>query len=295
MQSAAAAPFEFQVRPPWNDEWLRVREFIPGAFESGSPAHVVIAVQGPLERIVAGAAILRPTKLARPSALVWRIAGKRYRTRKLLLGLFGEAARLHREDEPRSRLRLNVMIDENSEEAGALRELGFSVEAAHDVYEISAPALWERIEPLHRRLTSRGLIPPNCKLAHLTQERLGEAGNLMSRFLPNDDSPFAETSEGFRMEHSYVLLVDDVVKGLLLCRNSGEVSHIGAVLVMRDLQGGYGWANFVLHYESLREGIEYGVKTLRFTADPALHPNTVGFAVSWGAIRVGAKVRFFLD
>jgi hypothetical protein len=148
---------------------------------------------------------------------------------------------------------------------------------------------------LHRRLTNRGLIPSNSRLAHLTQERLGEAANLMSRFLPNEDNPLNESNEGFRMEHSYILLVDDAVKGLLLCRNSGEISHIGAVLVMRDLQGGYGWANFVLHYESLREAIEYGVKTLRFTADPALHPNTVGFAVSWGATRIGAKIRFFFD
>jgi len=295
MESAGPAPSAFQIRPPWKDELLRVREFMPRAFEAHSPAHVLIGVQGSLERIVAGAAILGPTQSDTKLTLAWRVAGQRYRTREVLLGLLGAAAQLKKKTAPSDRLQVAAMVDENSVEAEVLREIGFSVEAVHDVYEVSAPALWERLEPLHHRLTRRGLIPVNYKLAHLTQEKMVEAAGLMSRFLPDGDNPLSETNEGFRLEHSYVLLVDDVVKGLLLCRNSGEVSHVGAVLVTRDLQGGYGWANFVLHYESLREAIEYGVKRVQFTADPALHPNTSGFVVSWGARRIGAKIRFFFD
>ena len=282
----------FQIRPPWQDELLRLREFMPLAVEGTTSTMFLVAVQGPLERIIAAAAIVPSPTTARAAILRWRSAGRRYGTHDLLSGLFRRAAELFRQTPSGNRLQLIDYVDAESSEATALTDAGFEIETSQEVFEIPASEVWSRLDGLYQRLTSRNGIPSNSRIAYLTPDRLPEAAALLRRYLPEGQAALAHEHEGFKMDNSYVLLVDEAVKGLLLCRLQGEVAHIGAVLVTEDLRSGYGWANLSLFHESLREALDYGASRLRFTADPRLHANTMDFARLWESKQVGRRLLF---
>ena len=282
----------FQIRPPWPDERLRLREFMRLVFEGTDRVTFLIAVQGPLERIVAATAIIPPETAARAAILRWRAPGRRYNIEEVLRALFKRTAELYRQRPSGNRLRLADFVREESPEAAALIEAGFAVEASQDVFEMPAAEVWARVDRLYQRLTSRGVIPSNSRFAPLTPDRIPEAAALLRRYLPEGEAALAFEHEGFAARNSYVLLVDEAVKGLLLCRLHGEIAHIGAVLVTEELRSGYHWANLSLHYWSLREAIDYGVTRLRLTADPRLHPNTIDFTRLWKTKHVGRRLLF---
>src|SRR4051794_4974895 len=88
VQSVDPGPLAITVRPPWNDELLRLREFMPTAFRLARPDSLLVAVQGPLERIIGAAAVIPPIPPGAAATLRWRIAGERYHTREILKELF---------------------------------------------------------------------------------------------------------------------------------------------------------------------------------------------------------------
>ena len=186
------------------------------------------------------------------------------------------------------------MVGEREIEAAVLHGLGFATEEAREVFEADPRAARERLELLYQRLSARGLIPADARVEYLRDEFLPGARQLLARNLPADatDQPvLAAEDEGYRQRDSFVLLHGGEVRGLMLARREGSVSHAGVQVVAVALRGGIGWASLLLNYHSNREAVEWGVETVQFTADPAEHTRTLEFARLWDARPIGRRVR----
>ena len=95
---------------------------------------------------------------------------------------------------------------------------------------------------------------------------------------------------GYKPEHSLALLVRGEVRGVLLCRRHGRVSHVGLRLVAPELRGGLAWANLLLLHASTASGVSTGQERSRFEFSPAEHADTRQFAQGVGAKFLGRRV-----
>ncbi len=280
-----------EVRPPWPDEMARVREFLPRCAPA-NPAAWTVAVHGAAARLVAAAARVTAANARRGELLSWRLAAEKYRTAAVLAPLFARALA-----GAAGVVRTAGFPEEQSVEAAVLRAQGFVPDAVQQVFEMDAAPLFERLAALRERLTARGLIPADARVVRLTDEWLPAARRLYAQHVPGEALEEAGGTlldaghAGYLQDHSDILLVGDSLRGLLLSRHVNGVSHVGAILVAPELRGGHAWAQVALFQGSRPPGVEQPVKTVRFTADEHLHPNSVQFGRLWQGRAIGRWVR----
>ena len=278
------------IRPPTPPELVRLREWMPLAFRGKVDLFWHVAVLGRHARIVGAAAVLLPPDGS--ARLLWQVIGEVAGRADVLPPLFTAAL-----DSARTRgaacLRTANMVEEGSTAGTLLQSLGFEVVGKQEVFEISTAALHAYLEPLYRQLVERGRIPADARVESLRDEFLPAARALFARHLPNHDGPadavLARDEEGYRQSESYALLVGGEVRGVVLRRKDGAVSHTGAILVARALRGGSGWAHLMLLYWGNVHSMADGTETGRFTADAHLHRNTLNFARHLKIPRVGCR------
>lgn len=119
-----------EVRPPWPDEIPRVQYFLPTAFLFDPDPFLLVAVSGHVERFVGAMAMAaRPLEGIKTTWLCMRVEDHHERTAAEMLrrGLDEAWARGVQS------VYFGETVDEKSERATALKEMGFEPAATHEV------------------------------------------------------------------------------------------------------------------------------------------------------------------
>jgi hypothetical protein len=276
-----------EVRPPWSDEIPRLQYFLPTAFLFDPSPFLLVAVTGRVERFVGAMAMAaRPLEGVKTTWLCLRVEDHHERSAAEMLrrGL----------DEAWARgaqcVYFGQTVDEKSEMATALKEMGFERVATHEVYEVNSTEIWGRADRILQRLRARNLIPPDVELTTLQPNVVPKVRQFLATNLPESASVPALEAAGYKAEHSIALLRSGEIKGVLLCRRAGHVAHIGLRAVAVELRGGLGWANLLLLHASLSSGLQTGLEISRFEFDPEQHIDTKQFAELNGAHFVGRRL-----
>ena len=251
----------------------------------------MIAVTGRVERITGALALsARPLARMRAAWLVLRVPNESAIGPDLVARGIEEAWR----QEMRT-VFFSQTVREGSFADQSLRQAGFETSSEHDVYEIEAPPLFERIHRIYDRMRRRKMIPENTSLMTLQRSLIPKVRKFLRETLPGSASTLAQESAGYKADHSFVLLHNGEVKGVLLGRRRTNVAHTGLRVVAKELQGGTGWANILLLHATLSSGIQTGLKAARFEFDPELHHDTKQFATLNGARLVARRFLLKID
>jgi hypothetical protein len=264
-----------EVRLPWPDEIPRVQYFLPTAFLFDPDPFLLVAVSGRVERLVGAMTLVaRPLERTNTAWLCLRVEDQHERSGVEMLrrGL----------DEAWARgfqcVYFGETVDEKSQRATALKEMGFEPAATHEVYEVNSTEIWERTDRILQRLRARNLIPPDVELTTLQPNVVPRVRQFLATNVPESASVPALEAAGYKAEHSIALVRGGEIKGVLLCRRAGHVAHIGLRAVAPELRGGLGWANLLLLHASLSSGLQTGLEISRFEFDPEQHIDTKQFA-----------------
>jgi hypothetical protein len=122
--------------------------------------------------------------------------------------------------------------------------------------------------------TARAVAPRGAWLLKLREFARRQQRNLAERL---------DAEEGFTLEHSLLLVLDEDVKGAFFTRNRGRESYIGLILLAEELRGGLAWANTFMMREMLRFGLSHGVERLVFEVHPQDHRGSRQIARTSGA------------
>jgi len=117
----------------------------------------------------------------------------------------------------------------------------------------------------------------------------------LRRFLDQQNPTLAErldAEEGFTLEHSLVLLIDQEIQGAFFTRNHGRESYIGLMLLAESLRGGIAWANTMMMREMLRFGRAVGVEKLIGEVHPGEHRGSQQVAHASGAKLICRRWQF---
>ena len=117
----------------------------------------------------------------------------------------------------------------------------------------------------------------------------------LREFLDGQHRTLAErldTEEGFTVEHSLALLVDEEIKGAFFTRNRGRESYLGLMLLDESLRGGLPWANTMMMREMLQFGMSVGVEKLIGEIHPGEHRGSHQIVRASGAELICKRWRF---
>jgi hypothetical protein len=277
-----------QVRPPWPDEMPRVQHFIPFGFLFEPDPFLLIAVAGRVERIVGALALsLKPLAHLKAGWISMRMEDEGRARRDLLEE--GLKAAWTRNVQ---RVYFGHTFEENSDPAKLLQAAGFETESVHEVYETDSREIFARLDRIYGRLCARNLIPANIEITTLLPAVIRKARKFLAEQMPHSVSALAIETAAFRPEDSYALFVGGEMKGLLLSRRVGNISHVGLRVVDRSLRGRFDWANLLLLHASARAGVQTGLEISRFEFNPEEHEDTRQFARLNGARLVGRRLLF---
>ena len=181
MEPASAAGFE--VRPPWPDEMDRVRQYLPGAFLHGDRPRLGVVVAGRAGRLVGVCALsmgrLRAYRAGwlglRTEGGAERLAVMEALLRPALAAAWTAGAEA---------VVFSQLLGADTPDAELLRRVGFEAQETHEVYETALPALWTRIDRLHRRLRERGLIPAGARVTPLLPTMAEAARRFLAAHMP---------------------------------------------------------------------------------------------------------------
>jgi hypothetical protein len=282
---------EAEVRPPWADEMLRLQYFLPAAFLFDPDPFLLVAVTGRVERFVGALALtLRQVDETPSTWLSMRVENENPVGAELLERGLEEAWR-----RGASSVHFGQTIDEKSAAADALQRAGFVSSAVHEVYEVDSHQMGARLNRIYERLRARNLIPSNVELTTLQPSVLPKARRFLFENLPSSASALALETTSYKAEHSLALLQDNVIKGVLLCRRTAAIAHVGLRVVAEELRGGLGWANLLLLHASNSSGLQTGLELTRFEFNPSQHLDTKQFANLHGAHLVGRRLLFKVE
>lgn len=281
------------IRAPWPDEMPRLRHFLPPAFLASAPLFSRVAVRGRVERIVGAAALnvwegergkagwlfLRAEEKAEPAALV------RPMLREALAA--GWAAGLRR-------IYLAGTVEENSPLAAVMTDEGFTIDSVHEVHESSSQTIGPRIARVHGLLVAGGRLPAGIEITTLQPSLGTRAHQFLVEHMPQSASALALQGAAYHPEHSFVLFLAGEIKGVVLCRRTGDLGYIGLRVVAKELRGS-SWANVLLLHAYLSSGARSGLTHTRFEFDPELHEDTRQFAVVMEAKLVGRRLLLQID
>jgi hypothetical protein len=169
---------------------------------------------------------------------------------------------------------------------------GFEIESIHDAYEVSSREIFERLDRIYQRLCARNLIPANAEITPLLPPVIAKAREFLVREMPQNAMVVGIETARYKPEHSFALFVDGELKGLLLSRRVGNISHVGLRVVATELRSLSGWANLFLLHTATRSGLQTGLETSRFEFDPDEHEDTAQFARLSGARFIGRRLLF---
>jgi hypothetical protein len=248
----------FHIRAPFIDELPRVIQLLP---QVSSPQNVRLAVTGRVERIAAAAALYFPEPRRSPGLLKFTPSTADFAPEmlaELLAPLAEEAA-----NAGASEVFLVGSVAEDHPLAALLEQEGFERYRQTEVYRLNPATVLERVEPLYQRLLSRKIIPRTAR-AVAPRGALLPKLRLFLEVHQRNLSDRLEADEGFTLEHSLVLLLENRIEGVFFTRNRGPDSYIGLILLAQELRGGLAWANTFMMREMLRFGLENGVERLFF-------------------------------
>jgi hypothetical protein len=277
-----------EIRPPWPDEIPRVQHFLPPAFIFESDPVLLIAVAGRVERIVGALALsLRPLAYLKAGWISMRVeeddpCGPVLLEQGLVAAWMKDVRRVY----------FGHTFEENSATAKLLQAAGFETDSVHEVYETDSRELFARLDRVQQRLLARNRIPANAEITTLLPAVVPKARKFLAAQTPRTVSAVAMETATYKPEHSYALFVDGELKGLLLSRRIGNVSHVGLRLVDRSLRGHFNWADVMLLHASARAGVQTGLEISRFEFNPEEHEDTRQFARLNGARLVGRRLLF---
>ena len=277
----------YEVRPPWPDEIPRVQHFLPPAFLFDANPFLLVTVAGRVERLVGALALtLRSLEKIKATWLCMRVEDYHHPSgAEMLRGGLEEAWARGAES-----VYFGQTVDEESEAARALKQMGFEHAAIHEVYEVNSKEIWERTDRLCQRLRARDLIPVDVELTTLQPSVVPKVRQFLATNLPESVSVLALETSGYKAEHSIALVLKGEIKGVLLCRRVGHVGHIGLRAVAAELRGGFGWANLLLLHGALGSGLQTGLEVSRFEFNAEQHLDTKQFAQLNAARFVGRRL-----
>jgi hypothetical protein len=282
---------KFQVRPPWPDEMRRLQHYLPPAFLFDATPFLLVAVSGRVQRFVGALGMtLRPLEKIRATWMCMRLEEGHPSGPQLIQCALEEAWKR----QARS-VYFSQTIDEDTPGAVALQSVGFKATAVHEVYEIDVKELFQRIDAIFQRLKQRNRIPTNVEITTLQPSVIPKARKFLADNLMNNASALALETAGYKADTSLALVQDGQIKGVLLSRRTGNVSHTGLRVVDTELRGGLGWANLLLLHTSLLSGLQTGLEKSRFEFDPEQHLDTKQFAEIQGATLVGRRLLLKID
>ncbi len=278
-----------EVRAPWPDELPRLRHFLPEAYLYSNHPLFLVGAEGPAERLVAvGALVNQPWQENRQALLYLRAApGERevaWTTALIRRAL--DRAQVRGLDS----LNLGQTFPEDSVPARVLADAGFLPTDRNEIYSVAARPMWERLHLLHERLQASRMVPPGVRLSTLQPGLLDRVRRFLLQHMPAGASLLTLEAEGYKPEHSLALLVHGELKGVLLCRRSGNRSFVGLRVVVPELRGGIGWANLVLLHASMGTTVQSGLEECHFELNPDLHVDTRQMAQLFGARLIGRRV-----
>ena len=270
---SAPAEISVEIRPPWPDELWRVQRFVPSVFLYDAAPRLDLVVRGRAERIVGVCALsMQPLRRQRAGWLALHVEERPGRTewQEALLRRAVSAAW----DAGAERIGYGHGVTADSADSALLRRMGFVTHETHEIYQLSTPDAFRRIDRIYRRLREGGGIPGGAELSPVTPAVLGAARGFLAQHLPQGIAALALENSGYSAGSSLLLWMDGEIKGLLLCRMMGNVAYVGLRVVAEELRGGLGWANLMLLHASTELGIQNGVEWTRFELNPDLHGDT---------------------
>jgi hypothetical protein len=277
-----------QVREPWPDELPRVQHFLPSGFLFETDPFLLIAVVGRVERIVGALALsLKPLASLKAGWVSMRVEdddpiGMRLLDEGLKAAWMRDVRRVY----------FGHTFAEDSTAAKSLRAAGFEIETVHEVYETDSREIFARLDRIYQRLCARNFIPANVEITTLLPAVVAKARKFLTEQMSQSASALAIETAAYKPEHSYALFVNGEMKGLLLSRRVGNISHVGLRVVDRSLRGRFDWANLALLHASARAGVQTGLEISRFEFNPEEHEDTRQFAGLNGARLVGRRLLF---
>jgi hypothetical protein len=175
---------------------------------------------------------------------------------------------------------------------GGLIEHGFEPYRETELYRMDVGALLKRVEPVYQRLIRRGMIPSSARVAAPQGAWLPR----LREFLEAQKRGLAERlemeTEGFNLDHSFLLVLADQIKGIFCTRNHGCESYVGLALLAEELRGGLAWANTFMMREVLCDGVASGVEKLVFEVHPQDHRGSYHLAQTGGAELISRRQQF---
>jgi hypothetical protein len=278
----------FKIRPPYSDELPRVGRLLP---RPATQDLVRIAVTGRVERIAAAAMLHLPKSDAGSAAYLQFTPCATSDIAQIMPALFAplvaEATASGASD-----LLLVGPISEDHPGFQVLLESGFQRHRETALYRLDTMVLLRRVEPIFQRLLARRLIPPTARLSSPHGAWLPKLRAFLENQRPGLSNRIALATEGFVLEHSILLLVDDEIKGTLFSRNRGRESFIGLMLVELELRGGLPWANTFLTRTVLQDAVASGVEKVVFEVHEKEHRGTLRIAITSGAELIATRWQF---
>ena len=246
----------WSIRAPYPDEFQRVSRILP---KTPKQHEVRIAVTGRVERIGAAAVLYMPEG-PHPSAMLRFASQVSHRSPEALIGVLHPLVRVAREAGSAEVVLVGSIAEEHPL-TPLLHDAGFEQYRQTEVYSASIAVVRERVEAVCRRMVARGMIPPNARA-------IPAGGPWLPRlrdFLDQQQPTIAERldiEEGFTLDHSLILVIDEAVRGAFFTRNRGRESYLGLMLLDSALRGGLPWANTFMMREMLQFGADIGVERL---------------------------------
>ena len=277
-----------EIRSPFRDEARRLPRLVPCGAQTLAWR---VAITGRVERIAAGAVLYRSKDagLNRAHLAFTRSASVPPATiLSLIQSLLAEAI----SDDDIDEVLLVGSIAKDQPLHQLLAEAGWKTHRELDIYRMEMGGLQRRIEPLYRRLLARGTIPAGARIISPQGDWIAKLHRFLEAESPGLSDCVEMGAEGFALEHSLLLVVEDAVQGVLFTRNHGRESFIGLIFVARALRGGFAWANTFLIREVLLDGIASGVEAVVFEVNANDHRGTLQIAKAAGAERLTTRSQF---
>jgi hypothetical protein len=277
------------VRPPWNDELLRIAGLLP---RNARALAYRVAVIGRVERIAAAAVLyqLEDEPTARRAYL--RFTGAAAVEAGTMVELVQSLTEHARASDMIDELLVVSAVEVTQPLYEMLVAARFEPHRHLEIYRLEIGALRTRLKSLFQRMAARGLIPATARVTSPHGDWVPRLRAFLESEKPGLSERLDTEVEGFALEHTLLLVMHDQVKGVLFTRNRGAESFIGLILVARELRGGAAWANAFLLREVLLDGIASGVEHVVFETHRDDHRGTLHLARASGAQKILERAQF---